>query len=214
MNAFTEHVHLLWYDVRMARREEQKEQTRLRLLAAAREVFEAQGFAAANLRLIARQAGVAPGTIFVHFRDKHDLLHAALFEDLAAALAAALEQPAGDSLEAWLAQLTDRMLAYYETRPVLSRVLLQESLLADPPWAERFAAQLGEVHAAVVRRAELSCERGELRPDANLPLFAAAYISFYMFALISWAQRAHPAPRELVQHLTAQHLKAVQLETT
>jgi AcrR family transcriptional regulator len=193
----------------MARREEQKEQTRQRLLTVAREVFEEHGFAGANLRLIAKQAGVALGTIFVHFKDKQDLLHAALFEDLAAALAGALEQPEQDSLEAWLEQLTDRMLAYYEARPVLSRVLLQQSLLADPPWAERFAAQLSEVHAAVVRRATLAQEQGNLLPDANLPLFAAAYVSFYMFGLISWAQKAHPAPRALVQHLVAQHLLAL-----
>jgi len=193
----------------MTRREEQKEQTRQRLLTAARAVFEAKGFEAANLRLIAREAGIAPGTIFVHFHDKLDLLHAALFEDLAAALQAALAEPTLDSLEAWLAQLTDRMLAYYETRSILSRVLLQQSLLADPPWAERFAAQLGEVHGAVVQRAALARTQGELRADANLPLFAAAYISFYMFALIAWAQRAHPAPRDLVQQLVAQHLLAI-----
>jgi AcrR family transcriptional regulator len=194
----------------MRKRTEQKEQTRQRLLAAAREVFEAQGFAGANLRLIAQQAGIAPGTIFVHFQDKRDLLHAALFEDLTRTLATALEKPSGPTLEAWLTQLTDSMLGYYEARPTLSRILLQESLLADPPWSERFAAQVGEVHTAVVKRAEQAREAGQLQPDANLPLFAVAYISFYMFALIAWAQKTHPDPRSLVQHLTAQHLRALQ----
>lgn len=197
----------------MRKREEQKEQTRQRLLAAAREVFEVEGFAGANLRLIAKKAEIAPGTIFVHFRDKHDLLHAALFEDLEATLAAALQNPPGTSLEAWLTQLTDSMLGYYESRPVLSRILLQESLLADPPWAERFAAQVAEVHGAVVARAELAREMGQLQADANLPLFAVAYISFYMFALIAWAQKTHPDPRSLVQHLTAQHLRAILSES-
>jgi AcrR family transcriptional regulator len=198
----------------MARRTEQKEQTRQRLLASAREVFESQGFAGANIRLIAQKAKVAPGTVFVHFQDKRDLLHAALFEDLSSVLSSALKQPSADSLEGWLARLTDQMLGYYESRPVLSRILLQESLLADPPWAERFALQVAEVHATVVREAERERECGKLRPDANLPLFAAAYLSFYMFALIAWAQGIHPDPRQLVKHLTAQHLLAIQIPST
>lgn len=193
----------------MRKRADQKEETRQRLLAAAREVFEEQGFAGANLRLIARKAEIAPGTIFVHFRDKHDLLHAALFEDLAVTLATALARPPGPSLETWLAGLTDTMLDYYESRPALSRILLQESLLADPPWSERFAAQVGEAHTAIVRRAELARDAGELKPDANLPLFAVAYLSFYMFGLIAWAQKTHPDPRGLVEHLTVQHLQAL-----
>ena len=193
----------------MARRTEQKEQTRQRILASARVVFEAQGFEAASLREIARQAGVAIGTIFVHFHDKLDLLHAAFFEDLAEALSVILSQPTRDSLDEWLSHLTDGMLSYYESRPVLARVLLKQSLLADPPWAERFAAQIAEVHGAVIARAEIARSQGEIRDDANLPLFAAAYIAFYMFALIAWAQKAHPAPRDLVKHLTAQHLRAL-----
>jgi len=191
------------------KRSEQKEETRQRLLDAAREVFEAEGFEGASLRQIAARAGIAAGTIFVHFRDKRDLLHAALFEDLAATLEAALAEDDADSLEAWLARLTDRMLGYYEARPLLSRVLLQQSLLAEPPWAERFAGQIAQVHAEVVRRAEVARAQGELAPDANLPLFAVAFVSFYMFGLIAWAQRSHPAPRELVRRLTAQHLDAL-----
>lgn len=190
----------------MGQRAEQKEQTRARLLAVAREVFEAQGFEATNLRQLAQQAGIAPGTIFVHFQDKHDLLHAALFEDLEATLATALAQEPGPSLEDWLMRLTDKLFAYYETRPTLSRVLLRESLLAEPPWAERFTAQYAQVHAAIVARAEQ-----ELPPGPALALFAAAYLAFYLFGLLAWAQKTHPNPRQLVQNLTAQHLKALHL---
>lgn len=197
------------YTVGMTSRNEQKKQTRQNLLDAARAVFETQGFEAANLRLIAQTAGIAPGTIFVHFQSKHDLLHAALFEDLAQALDAALVQPPGASLEDWLAGVTDRLLRYYEARPVLSRVLLQQSLLADPPWAQRFAAQFEQAHAAIIQRAKQAQEQGEIRADANLPLLAVACLAFYMFALVAWAQQTHPDPRALVQHLTAQHLRAL-----
>src|SRR5262245_43530538 len=47
------------------------------ILAAALDEFAAQGFAAARLDDVARRAGVAKGTIYLHFRDKE-----ALFQEL------------------------------------------------------------------------------------------------------------------------------------
>src|SRR5262249_61922114 len=47
------------------------------ILAAAFDEFTAQGFAAARLDDVARRAGVAKGTIYLHFRDKE-----ALFQEL------------------------------------------------------------------------------------------------------------------------------------
>src|SRR5215212_758517 len=47
------------------------------ILAAALDEFSAQGFAAARLDDVARRAGVAKGTIYVHFRDKE-----ALFQEI------------------------------------------------------------------------------------------------------------------------------------
>src|SRR6266508_5818723 len=47
------------------------------ILAAALDEFAAQGFAATRLDDVARRAGVAKGTIYLHFRDKE-----ALFQDL------------------------------------------------------------------------------------------------------------------------------------
>ena len=40
------------------------------ILAAALDEFAAQGFAATRLDDVARRAGVAKGTIYLHFRDK------------------------------------------------------------------------------------------------------------------------------------------------
>jgi len=48
----------------MGRREQQREETRRRLLDVARAQFAARGFEATQLRDIAKEAGVALGTIF------------------------------------------------------------------------------------------------------------------------------------------------------
>jgi AcrR family transcriptional regulator len=187
-------------------RAEQKEDTRRRLLEVARDIFERDGYDGASIRAIAEAAGVATGTVFLHFEDKRELLHRAIFDDLQATLAEVLDSPPGRSLEGWLSRLLDGALAYYERRPALSRVLLKESLIADPPWAERFARQTAELHAGIVARVELAIARGEMRAELDAPVFALAWVSFYMFGLMAWAQGSHADPRELVGRMTAQHL--------
>lgn len=56
---------------------------RAEILAAALEVFAAQGFAAARLDDVAARAGVAKGTLYLHFASKQDL-----FEKLVSGAAA------------------------------------------------------------------------------------------------------------------------------
>jgi AcrR family transcriptional regulator len=59
------------------RREEQSAARRDAILVAALEEFAARGFAAARLDDVAKRAGVAKGTIYLHFRDKD-----ALFQEI------------------------------------------------------------------------------------------------------------------------------------
>src|ERR1700760_4386876 len=60
-----------------ASRADRSAERRKAILAAALEEFTAAGFAAARLDDIARRAGVAKGTIYLHFADKE-----ALFQEL------------------------------------------------------------------------------------------------------------------------------------
>ncbi|MFZ5446507.1 MAG: TetR/AcrR family transcriptional regulator [Myxococcota bacterium] len=189
-------------------RARQKAATAAAVLEAARDEFERAGFEGANLRAIAARAGVTAGTVLHHFGDKKELLHAALFDELDRTLRAALERPGAGPLTAQLSRLGQAVFKSYQARPTLSRTLLRESLFADPPWAQRFAAQAGEVHAALVLLVKAAAERGEVPPTLDAPLFAVAWLSFFYFALISWVQGAHERPLALVDRLVAQHLGA------
>jgi AcrR family transcriptional regulator len=57
------------------RREHDVENTRQQILDAAREVFVASGYESTSIREVARRAGISHGTIYLHFRDKDDLLY-------------------------------------------------------------------------------------------------------------------------------------------
>jgi AcrR family transcriptional regulator len=181
----------------------QKAATRARILDAARQALDTLGYEATNLRAVAQAAGVSTGAVLSHFRDKQDLLHTALFEDLERTWATARLTKKKRTLEQELTHIAATFFAYYAKRPALSRALLRESLFADPPWNERFAAQVAEVHQHV---AALHRAHRHSKPEAAA-LFGAAFFSFYYFALLAWLQGGHPDPLGLFTKLLSQHLK-------
>jgi len=188
-------------------RQSQKAATRERVLEAARDEFEAVGFEAANVRSIAARAEVAAGTVLHHFGEKRELLYAALFDDLEATIdRALLELSRGGDLERRASALGGAVFSYYQRRPALSRALLKESLFAEGPWGSRFVEQAQRVHAALRGLVEEAVSGGVLvkatRPDA----VAAAWLSFFYFALIGWVQSAQSTPLALVEQLFTQHL--------
>jgi AcrR family transcriptional regulator len=66
----------------MTTRAEAKKETRRRLLAAAKQEFVRNGFFAISTVDIARNAGVAHGTVFFHFQNKETLLVEVLDQEL------------------------------------------------------------------------------------------------------------------------------------
>jgi AcrR family transcriptional regulator len=73
----------------LARRERQREETRARILDAARELFVRNGVAATTMRAIAAQIDYTPTAIYHHFRDKDALIEELCYLDFRA-LATAL----------------------------------------------------------------------------------------------------------------------------
>jgi AcrR family transcriptional regulator len=187
-------------------RQAQKEATRAGILAVARAHLERDGFAAANIRAIAEEAGVAPGTVLLHFTDKLGLLHAALHDDLEAAIERSLRARGRGPLLRRLCAVVRPFYAYYAARPDLSRTLLRESLLAEPPWREHFGEQVMRVNAHVVAMVEAAKAGGELAPATSAHVFAAAFLSFYYLALIGWVQGSLADPMSLFELLLAQHI--------
>jgi AcrR family transcriptional regulator len=187
-------------------RRQAKEETRARILDAARAQLESVGFEATSIRGVAQAAGVAAGTVLLHFPDKRDLLHAALFDDLARTWAEAKARTGKRAFRKDLSAIVQALFDYYGRRPALSRTLLRESLFAEPPWSARFAQQVGDVGAHVVALAERAKERGELARGIDAELLSASFLSFYYFALLAWLQGGHPDPQRMFERLLDQHL--------
>lgn len=117
-------------------------ETRRLILEAAARVLREKGLAGASTREIAREAGVADGTLYVHFRDRVDLFMALIQEHLPAFVEPLklLPHRAGRrSVKANVAEVLEAFITWHEKLiPVFSAVN------ADPSLSEALRQRLAE----------------------------------------------------------------------
>ena len=175
--------------------------TRQRLLSAAQELIEEDGYAAASVVAIAERAGVAAGTLYRHFESKEELfveVFRAVCSGEERAMRAAATALAGGSpserLEEVLATFAERALR----NPRLAWALIAEPVdpLVDTErlaYRERYAAVIAETLRAGIAAGEL--------PSQNVELTAAALVGGCGEALVgplSPLAAARPASDEVV----------------
>ena len=188
---------------RAARRDER----RAAILAAALEEFAARGFAATRLDDIARRAGVAKGTIYLHFRDKESLFQE-LVRAMLSPLVGTIEAAALRDLpiRAVVEMIVDLFVneIYGTRRKEVIRLIVAEGSrfpkLAEVYYREVIARVLPVMRA----RLTLAVERGELPHDA-LARFPQLLVAPALVAIIWNALFGRLAPLD-VRGLMRAHL--------
>jgi AcrR family transcriptional regulator len=146
------------------KRDSQKAATRARILAVAAGLCRSHGFLALRTLDVAREAGLAHGSVFVHFPSREDLL-AAVIGDMAAAMLSDIHArvEAGAGFEAVLAGHLDGLRGTEDLYSWLVRE--QGGLPVDP------ADELAGVHSTLswhlAQAAERERRQGRLKdlPD-------------------------------------------------
>jgi AcrR family transcriptional regulator len=138
--------------------------TRDRLIAAAIDVFVEQGYEQARVQDIARAAGLTTGAIYGNFRDKAELLLAAIANrsavEVGTLLQAAESNPSRDSL----VDLGERIAFRKHSRPLLLDAVV--AARRDPALAGHLRKQIEERHT---RFADLvDAGKGQHVIDENL----------------------------------------------
>jgi len=160
-------------------RRREPELKRERLLEAARSLFAERGYAATTTAQLAREAGVAEGTVFHHFASKRALLEAVasefgrgLAEHMFAGAPAATSAPAAEPM-------LRRAFAYVREQGTLARLLV---LAPDPTeWDVARAASRREIVSALA--AAFTSWRGR----EGLRAFDPRIVAELLFALVEAA---------------------------
>lgn len=148
------------------RREMQRAELRARLLAAARELVQKDGYEGLTIRKLAKQVGYAPMSVYSYFADKQDIL-LALAEDAFATLAKRIEaRTADDPIEALRLVMTE-YAAFGLSNPNEYRIVFMTEK-KRPPAGMTFAEMEASNPAmkALLGRIEACIAAGRLQGDA------------------------------------------------
>jgi AcrR family transcriptional regulator len=175
--------------VRMpTRRALAKQQTRAKVLAAARRLFSEHGYEGATIRDIAAEAGMSTGAVFANFSDKSDLFREIMSDDMMA-LAEAMREAAarGRGLEDALLKMFTAGYAFYKTQLPLARAAFSVSWAPQDGPVLRNAAQVQILHELITDQLSQAVQRGELGQEAEIKLRSQmlfdAYLSNYPQAI-------------------------------
>ena len=167
---------------RAAQRAGTREQIRL----AAFELFSTVGFDETTTQAIARRAGVAAGTVFLHASDKNDLLFLVMHDRLDQAVNRAFDSlPDGPLLERFMF-LFREVFAMYGEHPKMGAAFVRTLPGASSPNAQRVnTLTFGFLHRLGLLVTEAQA-RGEVARDLVPVACAQNVFGLYFMALLGW----------------------------
>jgi AcrR family transcriptional regulator len=157
---------------------------RQEILQAAAELFAEKGYQRTSVREIAARAGIAPGTIYLYFDSKGDLLIGLMkclaeLEDLGEEVEQALRSDARAFLTT---MFRNRMGRVIESEEMLRAILPQ--MLVQPALREQFHREfVAPVIDLMERYVETRIEKGDLQP-VDVPLTVRAVQSMFIGLLL------------------------------
>jgi TetR/AcrR family fatty acid metabolism transcriptional regulator len=161
---------------------------RERILAAAERIFARRGFFHARVSEIARDAGVADGTIYLYFKSKDELL-ISLFESRMERVVVSL----GAAIESAGPRARDRLVAFLDTyahmvvdNPALAEVLTVELRQSSKFMKEYQSRQFGDFLRLLGGLVSDGQEAGEFDRELPAPVVARAIFGMLDELALAW----------------------------
>src|SRR5262245_20675283 len=190
-------------ELELGRRERKKEETRQRIVAAAIELFQRNGYEATTVDEISERADVAKGTFFNYYPRKEAILDDVHEQQIAAvevAVNRALSN--GGSWGEMMREVSRRTCEIYARDPDVSRVSIL-NILKNPPGSSPDAERTHQRVQGVVRRfIERGIAMGALRADIDVERTTYVMRGVFFFALLVWLGSSE-APYDLGDEVIA-----------
>jgi AcrR family transcriptional regulator len=184
------------------RRDQNKAETRARLMAAARQEFARKGFAGTTLRTITSQAGVTTGAFYNNFRDKKEI-YLAIIDELARRLRSITEDAIREFLEARRRQPKDNPTLDLLRGPIarileeslkerdLFEIMRRDGLGRNPEFGRHYRRLFQEFIDPMQKGLEDFIQAGFSRPyNTDRLAQAAVNLLFYVVMYASWERKS------------------------
>jgi len=176
-------------------RADRKQATRERVLGAARNLFVEIGYEAATVRMIAKRADVAIGSVFTTFASKREILREVMEERLQR-LYAELDLVAPHLRGRTIDRLCSIMAVHYEFEMQRPR-LFTAYVAASFDWSDAAGLPVFghnvRLRSMIRELLESGVAAGEVRAAADLDVFIEILVSTYGFNFRRAAQEGHTA---------------------
>jgi len=174
------------------------ERTRNEIILSAHSLFINQGYHGTSMRQIASAAGIALGSLYNHFSSKEEVFHAVFLEyhpykKVIPAIAAAK----GDSVEQFVNNALDQMIAIMQERPDFMNLLFIELVEFKSQHAHQLLSIIMPQVTPIILDV-LQNYRDKLRPIPPLILmrtFLGLFFAYYLTEIV-FAPQAPPEYRE------------------
>jgi AcrR family transcriptional regulator len=173
-----------------------KQQTRAKVLAAARQLFSENGYEGATIRDIAAAAGMSTGAVFANFSDKSDLFREIMISDMEALIVQMREAAAkARTVEEAVLKIFTTGYGYYKTQLPLARAAFSVSWAPQDGEIMRNVVPLNLVEQLILEQLNGGVTRGELGQEAEVKMRAQmlyeAYLANYPHAIFrGWSLEA------------------------
>lgn len=166
--------------------ERERQAKRTLILEAARELFVERGYEAVTLREIAQRIEHSTTAVYVHFKDKRDLMEQMVREDFAKFSAALASGPSGGSAIERISQLGEKYVQFALTLPRHYQLLF----LTPPPQEAALPSAEEETvgvdgYDLLVQTVRDALAEGAFRPELTDPIAIAQAIWAAVHGLVS-----------------------------
>jgi AcrR family transcriptional regulator len=158
-----------------------KQQTRAKVLQAARRLFSEHGYEGATIRDIASAAGMSTGAVFANFSDKSDLFREIMSNDMTA-LAEAMREAAARArgVEEALLKIFTAGYTFYKSQLPLARAAFSVSWAPQDGPVLRNAPEALALRELITEQLTLAVARGEIGQEAEIKLRSQMLFDAYL----------------------------------
>ncbi len=158
-----------------------KQQTRAKVLSAARRLFSESGYEGATIRDIAAEAGMSTGAVFANFTDKSDLFREIMVADMEALIEAMRDGVSrGRGVDDTILKLFMAGYAFYKSRLPLARAAFGISWMPEQGQELRNLPPVQVIQDLFTEQLVQGVERGELSQEAEVKLRSQMLFDCYL----------------------------------